>query len=115
VEFWVQTIVLITGSNALYFADANIAACTGIGSGFYCPPFTQNLNAVIQGTGGASRVVNFQVANAGVLFAGNPSSDSFANLAGPNPDPTSFDWGLPFFFGRTPQARREMDVQTSSD
>ena len=88
-----------SGSNALFFADGNIATCTSvIASGFDCPASTQRLSATNQGTSGA--VVHFQVANADSLFAANPSFFAFGNLAGTNPDATSFDWGLPFFFGR---------------
>jgi hypothetical protein len=90
-----------SGSNALFFADASIAICTtGTASGFDCPAFTQNLAAANQGAGGATSIVVFQVANADSLFAANPNTFAFDNLAGPNSDATSFDWGLPFFFGR---------------
>jgi hypothetical protein len=90
-----------TGSNALYFADASIPTCTsGAASDFDCPAFTRNFTATQQGTNGAISIVNFQVANANSLFAANPNAFALDNLAGPNPDPTSFDWGLPFFFGR---------------
>jgi len=90
-----------TGSNALFFADANIATCSGgAASGFDCPASTQSLAATIQGTGGATSDVVFQVANADSLFASSPNFFAFSNLAGPNSDATRFDWGLPFFFGR---------------
>ena len=42
----------------------------------------------------------FSVANADDLFSGNPAGIAFVNLGAPNPDSGSFDWGLPFFFGR---------------
>ena len=90
-----------SGSNALFFADASIATCTtGTALGFDCPLFPQNLTATNQGAGGATSIVNFQIANAESLFAANPNTFAFDNLAGPNSDVTSFDWGLPFFFGR---------------
>jgi hypothetical protein len=90
-----------TGSNALFFANGNIATCTsGTASGFDCPASTLSLSATNQGTSGAVRIVNFQVANADSLFAANPTFAAFGNLAGMNSDATSFDWGLPFFFGR---------------
>ncbi len=89
-----------SGSNALFFADTSIASCNSItASGFYCPASMQNLTATNQGTGGAASVVNFQVANADSLFTANPEGFAFGNLAGTNSDMTSFDWGLPFFFG----------------
>jgi hypothetical protein len=45
----------------------------------------------------ANKSVSFSVANAITLF-NTPTSFVFSNLAGPNP--SSFDWGLPFYFGR---------------
>ncbi len=88
-----------SGSNALYFANANIPAC-GSKPVFDCPVSTQTFSAANQGTGGTPSTVNFDVANAETLFAANPSFFAFGNLAGTNSDPTRFDWGLPFFFGR---------------
>jgi hypothetical protein len=88
-----------SGSNALFFFDSGIAKC-GTVTGFYCPASTQSLSATIQGTSGAASIVNFRVANAQSLFAANPTFAVFGNLAGPMSDQTSFDWGLPFFFGR---------------
>ncbi len=88
-----------SGSNALYFLDSNttgIPTCTDA-TFWYCPTTTQNLSATNQGTNGASGSVNFVVANADTLTAS--LSTGVANgLAGP--DPGTFDWGLPFFFGR---------------
>jgi hypothetical protein len=46
---------------------------------------------------GTTATVAFSVANADALFA-NPVLSAFSNLAGPNVG--SFDWGLPFFYGR---------------
>ena len=90
-----------SGSNALFFADANIPTCTtSTAFGFDCPLVPQNLTAINQGAGGTTSIVNFQVANADSLFAANPNTFAFDNLAGPNSSATSFDWGLPFFFGR---------------
>jgi hypothetical protein len=86
-----------SGSNANYFSDSTIPPCT---SGFYCPLSTLSLAATNTGVNGASGTVSFSVANADNLFSGNPSGVAFASLAGPNPDSSSFDWGLPFFFGR---------------
>ena len=88
-----------SGSNALYFSDASIPACSS-NPGFDCPASTQSLFATNQGMGGAASIVDFRVANAETLFTANPTFIAFSNLAGTNPDATSFDWGLPFFFGR---------------
>ena len=45
-------------------------------------------------------IVNFSVANAETLLAAHPTFFAFSNLGGTNSDATSFDWGLPFFYGR---------------
>jgi hypothetical protein len=85
-----------SGSNALFFADPSIPNCA-VHTGFYCPNPAANLSATNQGPGGAVSMVNFQVANTDAL---NPSNFAFSNIAGTNSDATSFDWGLPFFYGR---------------
>ena len=87
-----------SGSNGLFFA-ANITTCS-IFVGFYCPAATQPLSATNQGASGTASIVNFRVANAESMFVANPTFTALANLAGENPDTTSFDWGLPFFYGR---------------
>ena len=90
-----------SGSNALFFADAGVALCTNAATaGFYCPPSIRNLSATFQGRNGASAQIDFSVANAALLLAGNPGFAAFANLAAPQLSADSFDWGLPFFFGR---------------
>ena len=92
------TSFLDTGSNALYFLNSSstgLAACTDV-SGFYCPGSAKNFSAANQGSNGTSAPVSFSVANADSLFA--TPNVAFSNLGGPNP--STFDWGLPFFFGR---------------
>ncbi len=89
-----------SGSNGFYFLDAHTTGfptCADMPS-FYCPAATQNLSATNQGTNGSTSTVNFVVGNADTLTAN--ALDAVVNgLAGPNSG--SFDWGLPFFFGRT--------------
>ena len=92
------TSFLDTGSNALYILDAattGLPTCTDA-SGFYCPTTTKSFRATNQSSNGASGPVSFSVANADTLFA--TPNVAFSNLAGPNP--STFDWGLPFFYGR---------------
>jgi hypothetical protein len=90
-----------SGSNAFFFLDTattGIATCNDAPF-FYCPPSTMSLMATNKVTGGAAtNVVNFSIANADSLFANNPTGFVFGNLGGPNSN--SFDWGLPFFYGR---------------
>jgi hypothetical protein len=90
-----------TGSNGFFFGTNAFALCAGALGDFYCPPAPQNLAATMKGTNGATSPVSFSVGNALQLITGNPSYNAFNNLAGTNSDPSSFAWGLPFFYGRT--------------
>ncbi|MHB8722292.1 MAG: DUF3443 domain-containing protein [Steroidobacteraceae bacterium] len=94
---------LDTGSNGLYFNDSSLPACTATNvKDFYCPASTQSLTAAVQGQNGVSANVSFSVGNAQTLGASDPAFVAFPTLAGPYPGTTaSFDWGLPFFYGRT--------------
>jgi hypothetical protein len=91
---------LDSGSNALFFLDSNttnIPTCSDDAS-FYCPTTTQSLSATNQGMNGTTGSINFMVGNADTLLSN--LNDGVANgLAGPNSG--MFDWGLPFFYGRT--------------
>lgn len=88
-----------SGSNGLFFLDETVtglAVCPGNGSAFYCPASTSNLSATTD-SGSANANVTFTIGNADTLFS-NQSDFVFNSLGGPNPG--TFDWGLPFFFGR---------------
>jgi len=90
-----------SGSNAFFFVDAGTPVCTDpAAAGFYCPPTTRNLAATIQGRNGKSAAVSFGLANASALVTSNPGFAVFGNLGAPELGATTFDWGLPFFFGR---------------
>lgn len=87
-----------SGSNAYYFNDAAIPLCPQPNNQFYCPASTQTLNATMQSfNGGASASVSFTVGNIDMVLA---SVTAYASIAGTNSIANSFDWGLPFFFGR---------------
>jgi hypothetical protein len=91
-----------SGSNGLFFPDASLPVCTStIASGFYCPTSVQVVSATNQSVTGVSSNVSFNVANADALLNNNPTFYAFNNLAGTNPRVASFDWGLPFFYGRS--------------
>jgi hypothetical protein len=88
------------GSNGNYF-DSTIAPCSATGlSGFYCPLNDQSLAATLQGANGMSALVKFTVGNAQAMLTNNPSFTVLPELAGTNPLPQSFDFGLPLFYGR---------------
>jgi len=87
------------GSNAYYFTDGAIPACADRAA-FYCPPANLTRQASIQGTNGAVATISFDVDNADSDFAANAAA--LPGLAGPaaSSQANSFDWGLPFFYGR---------------
>jgi len=87
-----------SGSNAFFFLDSDITGIPACGSngGFYCPTTTQKLSAITS-SGNPSQTITFSIANADSLFA-NRGDFVFDTLGGPNAG--TFDWGLPFFFGR---------------
>jgi hypothetical protein len=86
-----------SGSNGLFF-DASTASSLTNCSGWFCPSSTTSLSATNKGyTGLPSGAVSFQIGNAFTLF--NSSNNVFVELGGSFPN--NFDWGLPFFLGRS--------------
>ncbi len=89
-----------SGSNGIYFDYSPITQCTSSNlSGFYCPASVSSFPAINVGTNGASSLVSFSIDNASTQFA-NRSNAVLPQLAGTVNDAKTFDWGLPFFFGR---------------
>ena len=97
-----------SGSDGYFFLDSATTglpdcATTGDATGFYCPPSPVSLTAITSGPNPigsgipVSQNIAFSIANALTLI--DSPSVAFNNLGGPNPG--MFDWGLPFFFGRT--------------
>ena len=98
-----STAFVDSGSNGFFFPDPGIPTCstTSPTPSFYCPPATLALTASIQGaTNGQTQGVSFSVADATALISNAPTFKAFNNLGGPSAGSTSFDWGIPFFFGR---------------
>ncbi|HTD06154.1 DUF3443 domain-containing protein [Undibacterium sp.] len=86
---------LDSGSNGYYFPDSTIALCSN-STGFYCPAGALSLSAVNTAADGkTSSTVSFNVENVDSLAAA-VSAASVGGTASSN----TFDWGLPFFFGR---------------
>ena len=88
--------IIDSGSNAVFFPDASSRRLSDALSPFYCPPNALNLSATLSGASGSQAVVPFQVANTQLLV--DTRNSAFNNLGG---DFSTFDWGLPFFLGRT--------------
>jgi hypothetical protein len=91
--------VVDSGSNGNYFPDASIAVCTDQSS-FYCPAAPLSLTAQLEGTNGKIATVPFTVSNADALAASITAAPGLAGPAGSSA-PSTFDWGLPFFYGRS--------------
>jgi hypothetical protein len=91
-----------SGSNGWFFNDTAIANCGT--SGFFCPPTSPTaLSAMMAGATGVPTVnYNFNIADESKL---NATFTAFNDLGGPSqtctPPLCTFDWGLPFFYGRS--------------
>ena len=93
-----------TGSNGLFFPSPSgsspdageLLICSG-NSGFFCPLSTVGFSATIEGASGSpTGTVSFQIGNLNNLISSTSKvfNDIGGNMSG------SFDWGLPFYFGR---------------
>jgi len=100
--------VIDSGSNLYYFLDSTTTglpncAVNSDADGLYCPPSPVSFTAINsgpnpKGTGVPVSInVAFSIANALPLI--DSPSVVFNNIGGPSPG--SFDWGIPFFLGRT--------------
>ncbi len=96
-----RTSYIDSGSNGLYFSAPGIPVCTKSGyTDFFCPAAQTRESAIISGTNGANATVNFAIDNTVNLFATIGNKAALPTLGGPSGDNTTFDWGLPFFYGR---------------
>lgn len=96
-----------SGSNGYYFPDSSITECSpnSTTGSFYCPSSSLALNAELEDASGHSKSVGFTIDNAEDDFNNEPSYDVYTGLGGTAISAsfsggTSFDWGLPFFYGR---------------
>jgi len=98
-----------SGSNGIFFADSSITTCAAPPSdptsqivSFYCPASTLTLPVTIQGMNGTmTNNLTFGVGNA-ITMLENTDFDAYPQLAGilPPGNAGSFDYGLPFFYGK---------------
>jgi hypothetical protein len=89
-----------SGSNGLFFPAGNLSSTLKLcisNISFYCPTTTQSYSATVSLKNSQSSTIAFSIANAESLSLSN-------NYAQPSLGGTllgQFDWGLPFFYGRS--------------
>lgn len=94
------TAIIDSGSNAIYF-PSTLTVCASPLASFYCPGVGASVTAIQKNSAATiSSSITFTVTNANQMYS---PGNAFSTLAGPAPSGLSgyFDWGLPFFFGRT--------------
>jgi hypothetical protein len=85
-----------SGSNGLFLNRSSVSAlatCGSLYSGWYCPSSTLSLSATMAG-----HSVPFKIGDSSNLLSPSNPNYVFSELGGTY---TSFDWGLPFFLGRS--------------
>jgi hypothetical protein len=99
-----------SGSNLYYFNDSTITTCNipgqdssgnTVNQQFFCPKSNLTLSATNMSFNGVQSNVTFKLQNANTVFTANPSFTAFDVVGAPNSDAAGFDFGLPFFFGRS--------------
>ncbi len=91
-----------SGSNGYFFNNSSITACTGANTGFFCPSSPVMLSATMlpYNSSTPSFTYSFTIVHV-ATFTGNAAN----NIGGPGGSctgiPCTFDWGLPFFYGRS--------------
>jgi len=90
-----------TGSNAILFNPPgySLPMCANA-PWYFCPATTTSFSAVSKGLNNVSAPIEFSAANAILLFQTNPDFSAYPDLVGPVSGNDTFDWGMPFFFGR---------------
>ena len=88
-----------SGSNAYFFADSSLAQCGSNFAGFYCPSSAQTRSITLGGLSSTRASASIGILSASTLFS-NTSNYAFNDLAGQIGGNSSFDLGLPFFYGR---------------
>jgi hypothetical protein len=91
-----------SGSALYYFEDSSIPHCTTSGVTYYCPASPLSLSAGMQSSQGMTSI-SFSVSNlyadylsgSRALPSAADSTEAYSMFSG------MFDWGLPFFFGRS--------------
>ncbi|MGE8331217.1 MAG: DUF3443 family protein, partial [Paraburkholderia nemoris] len=90
---------LDSGSNAYFFGDSSLAQCGSNLAGFYCPSSAQTRTLTLVGLNNTQASASIGILSAATLFS-NGGNYAFNDLAGQIGGNSSFDLGLPFFYGR---------------
>jgi len=85
-----------TGSNGLFYLESLTRCVPSIG--FYCPSSTLSRTPSVTGFNSTTASIALNIANAQSLF--NDGGFAFNNVGGATSG-TAFDFGMPFFYGRT--------------
>lgn len=93
--------IIDSGSTGLFFSTNQIPPCASPNQSYYCPSATEHLSATNIGANGATSAVTFSVGNAAQIWQASGGAAAMPLLAGPAfVGSQTFDWGLPFFYGR---------------
>ena len=95
-----------SGSNEFFFVDTSLAACTDkFFVSFYCPPEPTTVTTLVTAANGATANISFVLYNPLNVAASATAAPGLginpSLVVPPLPSSNSFDFGLPFFFGRT--------------
>ena len=85
-----------TGSNGLFYLDSLTWCISSVG--FYCPASTVSRTPSVTGFNSATTSIALSIGNAQSLF--NDGGYAYNNIGG-TMSGTAFDFGMPFFYGRT--------------
>jgi hypothetical protein len=100
--------IIDSGSTGLFFATNQLPVCASPNQSYYCPNATEQLSATNQGANGVTSAVTFNVGNAAQIWQSSGGASAMPLFAGPAfVGSQVFDWGLPFFYGRTVYAAIE--------
>ena len=95
-----------SGSNAYFFTDNTLPACSGAASAFYCPASATTRTVTVADFNGSSpgapsgSAQQMSIGNASTLLAnGNYALNNLAGSLGSGA--TFIDFGMPFFYGKT--------------
>jgi Protein of unknown function (DUF3443) len=98
---------LDSGSNFTFFNDGSIAVCGTAPNTYFCPSAELNLSATVEGANNAEKTVTFNVMNLANFSNALTALDNvaapanaFADTGSGNQQSETFDFGLPFYYGR---------------